>query len=325
MSQGFCACGGSGNANTGYVQKEGVTFKKMISGYLVYTTDDDGNPNVINQSDFVDGELPSSFVEDKIKAADKSQRWWPIVKLEQVTSVRGDRAQSTAETGVNQRNTARAVRPWTGMIDYGGAVLADNLNRFSCDQLSVFKVDICGSLSGEIINNDETVLHPWKIAFDTWYIDTIWAEADEKYMTSVSFEFDSITSDYKERLIAEKYIGLDLNRQEGLKNVTQNISNITNATFTAFLALEFGSFGEANGESLRCPQTGLVLSDFELYDTTADAVVAISGVTPTSVKGQYDFVTAAMTATNIMELRQTDTAGVYNKPFEFVVSPFTAV
>lgn len=325
MSAGFCACGGNGNPNTGFVQKDGVTFKKMVAGYAMLTTNDDGDANVINATDFVNGELPASFVDNKIRESDFSKRWFPIIKLEQVTSVRGDRAQSSQQTGENQRNTARAVRPWTGMIDYGGAVLASNLNRFSCEQISIFKVDTCGSLSGEIIDGNEDVLYPWKIAYDSWYVDPIWAEGDEKYMTAISFEFDSTTSDFGERIISDKYIKVNLTRKEGLKNVTQEISNITNTTFTAFLALEFGSFGENNGVPLKCPQTGLVLADFVLYDVTADAPIAISSVTPTSIKGQYNFITAAMTATNTMELRQSDTAGVYDKPFEFVVSPFTAV
>jgi hypothetical protein len=315
----FCGCGDGTNGNTGYVNKEGVLFKKTLAGYLMFTEDEDGNLNCINQSDFVDGVLPASFIEGKLKETDPSKRWYPITQLEQVTSVRGDRALSTAETGVNQRTTAIAVRPFSAMVEYGGAVFMRNLNRFTCDQLSIFKVDVCGTLSGEVKSDDKTKLLPWKIAYGNWYPNMIWAEGDEKGMGNIQFEFDSSIDDLNEELVPKEYLALDLTSQQGLRNVTQSITNITNTTFTADLALEYGAFGQ------KCPQTGLVLADFVLYDVTAGAPVAISSVTPTSIKGQYNFITAAMTATNTMELRQSDTAGVYDKPFEFVVSPFTAV
>ena len=315
----FCGCVGNGNGNTGYVNKEGVLFKKTLAGYLMYTEDDDGNLNCINESDFVDGKLPASFIEGKLRNADPSKRWYPITKLEQVTSVRGDRALSTAETGVNQRTTAVGVRPFSAMVEYGGAVFMRNLNRFTCDQLSVFKVDLCGTLSGEVKRDDTTKLLPWQIAFGNWYPNMIWAEGDEKGMGNIQFEFDSSIDDLNEELVPAEYIELDLTAQNGLRNVTQSFSNIANTGFTVDLALEYGAFGQ------KCPQTGLVLADFVLYDVTADAPVAITGVTPTSVKGQYNITSAAMTAGNAMELRQAETTGVYDKPFEFIIEQFTAV
>jgi len=320
MSASFCGCGGSTNGNTGTVTGKGVTFKKTVSMILVQKYDSTGALNEIKESDFVNGVLPESFKDDMIYNSDPSKRWHPINQLETVDSVRGDRALSSAETGENTQTTAVAIRPFSAMVSYGGCVFLRNLERFACDQLAVFLIDNCGTLKGEVKRTDLTNLRPLAIAINNWYPNEIWAQGDENGMVNIQFEFDSRVRDSNCELIPAGNMDFDACDLDGLLNLVPDnpFTNITATTFTATLRLEYGPF------AVKRLQTGLVITDFVIYNVTTDSVIA--GAVAESSTGVYEFAIPAQTAADVIELRQATTGVQYTKQgFELVVQSFVAV
>ena len=257
----FCACEDNAtNGNTGKTGKA-LELKLTAAYFLVATVDNQGNKNVINKSDFVNGVLPESYIKEKVNSVDNSKRWFPVIDVRSATNEREDPVRQTFDEGQNSRIVREGVRTITAMLLKANEKYQANLEKLACEfGLSFFIIDDCGSLGGEKAPNDETVFRPRPIAKDTFYPKLMPAQGSEGQTLSMTFEVDQKSKDSKGCIIPSSSIESELLYESGLLNLLVDYSSVTNSSFTATLALEYGGFGS------NIPQPGLIATDFVLKD-----------------------------------------------------------
>ena len=317
----FCGCAQTTtNGNTGTSSAD-LQLGRASSLIFVPRTADDGTKNVILASDFVNGVLPSEFILNKINAVDPSKRWYPWHNIVSSTNERASPVNTTFDDGQNSQDSAEGLRTASFQSVDQSAKYKKNLDRLKCKypDLSFFEIDDCGTLGGETNKTNVEILEPHPIARKRFYVNLTKAQGSTPQTLFVGFEYDTKSDDARECLVPSGAMELDLSEEEGLLNLLVTYSAITNTTFTAILALEYGGFGG------NVVQSGLVAADFKLSDVTAGVDIAITSVTE-SPKGTYAFVTAAMTATNKMQLQIDDDGTKYVKEgFEVQGLTFEAV
>lgn len=314
----FCACGGDGKSGNTGVSDSSLQLKRPSLLVFVRTFADDGTKNVINASDFVNGVLPSSFIEDKINAVDESKRWFVVPDILANTNVRADPNTQTFDAGKNTIITSEGLRDFTATQESGNAKYKDNLDKLACKKISFFEIDECGSLGGELSVSNKEVFEPHPIAKRTFYVNLVKAQAGDGQTLSIQFQYSQLSNDGRECIIPDGSIEGNALELEGLLNLIPEYSNVTTTGFTVDLSLEYGGFTSME------KVTGLVAADFTLYNVTQDAAVTIDSFTPTSNEGVYDVTFAAQAASDVIELRQASTAGVYDKKgFELCVEQVT--
>lgn len=314
----FCGCGNSGkNANTG-ASKSILHLKRPALYILVQKFADDGTKNVINASDFVNGQLPAAFINGKLNHVDPSKRWYPVKDLRGVTNVREAPNVQGFDAGQNNIITSEGLRTVNATTISGNARYKNNLDKLACEGLAFFEVDECGAIGGELEKSNEQILLPHPIAKRTFYTNLVKAQGTDGQTLAIQFEYDQISADARESIIPDNHIESDALDMEGLLNLIPAFSNITTTGFTLELFLEYGGFESAQ------KQTGLVAADFTLQNITTDAAVSIDTMTETSTKGVYEVTFAAQTSADVLELRQAFTGDKYDKEgFELEVAQVT--
>jgi len=316
----FCACAAdSVNGNTG-LSNAALSFGRLDCLYLVPTKADDGTKNTILASDFVNGVLPASYINEKLNHINPSKRWYPVKDLRSVTNERATPETQTFDGGQNSVITAKGLRTFVGFIPNVGAKYLKNLERIACQfGLSVFEIDECGALAGQVSPTESTVLTPKPIASRTFNADLKKAQATDSGGIDIQYEYKSSMKDSNECIVPAGALGLDLCDQEGLLNLLATISNESTTGFTAALRLEYGGFPTG------FPQTGLLPADFTIFnETTQLAVVILTAPEVPAGSGSYDFTFAGQTAADVLTLKQAFTSDKYDKEgFELVEPSIT--
>ncbi len=314
----FCACTDTGaNGNTGK-SSASLQLKRASLYFLMYRFADDGTKNVINASDFINGVLPDTYIQEKINHIDPSKRWYPVIDLRAVTDVRAEPNTQSFDGGQNNIITSEGLRVINATVIDANAKYKKNLDKLACNQLAYFMIDECGALGGETAKSDETILEPHPIAKKTFYVNLTRAQGTDGQTLLIQWEVDQISQDANECIAPAGSVETDLLEVNGLLNLIATVSSISITGFTVALALEYGGFASKKAVS------GLVAADFTIFNLTTDSAVVISTFTETSTAGTYDVTFAAQTAADVLELRQAFTGNKYDKEgFELDVPTIT--
>lgn len=318
----FCGCVTTGaNGNTGRSNAE--LEQAQSYGYFLFNRfDDEGNQNMILDTDFVNGVLPADYINQKINEADASKRWYPLQDFKATTNERADPNTETP-TGGNNQITDLGVRALTAQIWGVSPKYKRNLDKLACKELVVIYIDDCGSLWGKVTESAPTQFKGFRVANKTF--EARWIPAVEGVVAKIqiNFEIDQVEKDGDLCGIPASALGTDLLDVQGLLNAKPTISSISTTGFVAQIDLEYGGFTKEKGV------TGLLAADFLLYNNTSDAAVTITTVTEsTSTEGQYTFVIPAQTSADNLTLSGSivsggDLDGSYTKQgFEIVATSF---
>jgi len=127
------------------------TAKKLI---FVNRKADDGTLNHIAAGTTLD----QAWLDALINNTDKSKRWYPLPVITNPADVRDD--PTYQEFDDNSRSiTQLGRRTYSGMVlDHSSRYLA-KLESWACQNFSVYEVDKCGNLVGNI-SSDGTKLYP---------------------------------------------------------------------------------------------------------------------------------------------------------------------
>lgn len=310
MANAFCACGGGGiNGNTG-ITPNALTYKNTKAIILVPLVANDGTENVIQESDFVDGKLPQSFIDGKLNHANYTKRWYLIKNFESTpTNERAD--PITEQTGnSNNRIVDLGIRSLVATKQLENMSEQRNYERLQCLDLGVFEVDRCGTLLG-IAKSGANVFKPAPIGKNTFYSRVIRATESTTPQIQIQYEIKQTVSDGDFEIIPDAYItdteGYLIDEAESLQNVLVDVSNISATGFTANLRLEAGNFNQI------IKGIGWQTSDFALVDSSG-ASVAITSVTETPANsGDYVFVIPSQTPPETLTLSGAVTGDAYTK------------
>ena len=278
-------------ANTGVGCKPimGVAEKLVLVPYF----DNAGNINSITLS----STLNKAYFDALVNQTDKSKRWYPLPKFENVLNERAENVVETFEDG-GKYFVKPGTRSYKGWLIDGSPQMEGKLNNLKCSEIGVFMIDNRGNLIGMI---DETglKLNPVKIDSQSVMARFINMGYAASGKIEFGFDFDSAELDRNLRMITCDTIDYNLRLQlEGLLDMQVTYSSIDTTSFIATLFVDDGV------STTKVPVKGLVKADFTLANLTTPAAITITSVTEVT-DGTYTFVIPVVTPGDDLELTPT--------------------
>lgn len=284
-----CACDNTlGNLGTPNCYPLFKVARKLI---FVQTYDNSGALNKIA----VGTDLTQSVIDAHV-AQTVDKRWYISPVLQNATGERGEPIMDEAPSG-DKDFVKDGVRSMTGEFRKQAGVFMKELNKVRCNEVSVYIVDLNGSIRGLVPETEDGNLYPIKVDSDSFYAKLM--DATDTTVSRVDFAFDWKQTEYDEniRMIASADISGDLLNTKGLIDVTSTVTVPLVAGFTVQLKYRYGSLANLKADS------GLILTDFfdvaggansKVYNVSTSAAVTLSSVTETAVgSGIYNAVYAA--------------------------------
>ncbi len=290
-----CSCG-TGGANTG--QPSCVpTIERTAKLIIMQTFASDSTRNSIKKTDFVNGVLPDSFIDDKINATDTSERYYVTPKINAVTDTRAEPV--TFDVDGIPKIIDQGVRTFSGSFydKLGSPTFAGVLSSFSCQDVSYFEISVNGDIVG--IDNGDEIL-PIAIETGTLFSGVVRGTKTELNAVSLTFAVNELVRDENLIQIGAGQLGSTMLNKRGLIDVVGEALSapvITATTVRIDTNFVYGAFNNL------VPFEGLVAADLSydggvtpttVFNNTQSASVAVSSVTPVVGEvGQYDIVLAA--------------------------------
>lgn len=265
--------------------------KKFI---LTPTYDDSGVKNSLDLTVTMD----AAWLTTQLNAA-SDVRLYPLPDFENVVSERGE---STFEEAGSGRKVfiKEGVRTLTGEIWGRQALpqLAGKIKNNRCVDVSAYLVDNEGNIMGQGDASNPDILYP--IPLDSSSIDAIFDfstdSTKQKLKVTVSWA-DSVKDEELYMIEDTTDFTFDALNASGLLDIEVAYSSISTTGFVANLFNRY-SLKKASVD------TGLIITDFALYNNTTAAAVVITSVTE-SPDGTYTFVIPAQTSADVMVLTPT--------------------
>lgn len=259
--------------------------------FMTPTYANDGTKNVIDTTDTID----DAYILAAINNADQSKRWFPLQKLNAVTSERAEPTYDTRSDGGNAF-VKQGIRSFNFEIWEGGARFKKMLDKGRCREFSFFIINE-GRIIGLDLTDEQLELAPIRIAKDSLVVNYLFATDTTVEKVGVTFQFDQRENDGNLSYV-EVADDADLTGYRGMLDIySTHVSNILTATTVKL----FHKYGAANNKSAL---TGLLAADFALYNVTDTAAVTVISCTE-SPEGTYLLTFAAQTEADVLRITPT--------------------
>lgn len=264
----------------------------LASGiFMTPTYANDGTKNVIDTTDTIN----DAYILAAINNADQSKRWFPLQKLNAVTSERAEPNFDTRTDG-GQAFVKQGIRNFSFEIWEGGSRFKKMLDKGRCREFSFFIINE-GRIVGLDLTDEQLELAPIRIAKDSLVVNYLFASDTTVEKVAVTFQFDQRENDGNLSYI-EVADDADLTGYRGLLDIYSEIVQNTLTTITVKL---FNKYGAANNKNVL---TGLVAGDFALYNVTDSAAVTVSSCVE-SPEGTYLLTFTAQTESDVVRITPT--------------------
>lgn len=244
--------------------------------FFVPTYDSDGVRNFIDATETLD----DAFFAALISQADKTKRFYPLQKMNAITSARAEDVVETRSDG-GRRKIKDGIRDFSFEIWEGGAQLKKQLDSGSCTDMS-FYIFNKGQLIGMDLTGEGLELHPIRIGKDSLSIPYTFTDDAVGEKITVSFQFDQDEYDGNLSFVTPED-DVVFTEYKGLIDMFVTYSAITTTGFRAKIQTKYGALNAARADQ------GLLVADFALYNNTNSTSITITSVTESSA-GVYDFV-----------------------------------
>jgi len=257
--------------------------------FYFQTYADDGSRNGIDTTVTLD----QAYLDSLINHADGSKRFYPLPKMENVTSVRAESAFEESPAGT-KAFIKEGTKSFFGEMWKQSPAFLGQLKGARCTDISVLVLDIDGNIIGSC-DDGGTTLYGIKVDKNSW--EPLLVESTDTTVQKVSlgFDFDSTAKDEDLRMIVADEYTADFESANGLLDVNAVYSLVSTTGFTATLSTIYGS------KITPIKDTGLVAGDFSLFNNTTSLPVVITSVTE-SANGVYDFVIPTQTSADELVL-----------------------
>ncbi len=285
----------TGFGNTGFYETCDSNFKVMRGAFIMNTTDDDGDFNLIPYGT----EIDQAYLDARVNDPDPSTRWYPVMNVEEAASTRADPTVYTAGSGAIEI-VKQGPRDLSFEIRNRGAEYLGQIKACSCESLSFFAVDAEGKLRGKILDktNPESDLYPIKIQPNSFNSSLIVATEDNPEHLLVTWQYGLQEKDELLRVYPSGLVSADLLGAKGLIDVFLTVTGVTTTGFTAKLSTLYST---NVGGVEKFNVSGLVTADFDLYNVTDAAPIVITSATE-STPGTYVFVIPTTPTSEIKRL-----------------------
>ena len=267
----------------------------------------DGTLNSIDTTLAID----SAYFDTLQYHIDPFQRLYPLpYDLENVELPKDETVYQTFNSGT-KRKIKDGERHFTALLPEAGNVIIGKIEKMGCSsKVGVFLIDNKNQIIGIERNGNAGKLFPIPLADST--IDAMFSFANDSEVsaTTLMFDFDKSVADEMLSLLENSEMNyLDirtiLKGKMDLNIVEVGTSSATG--FTAKITLDYGT------AKTKIPVKGLLLADFNLFNTTTSLAVVPTSVTE-SVDGEYTFVIPSQTLTNKIRVGLNVTTAT--KPFD---------
>ena len=203
--------------------------------FMTPTYGNDGTKNVIDTTDTID----DAYILAAINNADQSKRWFPLQKLNAVTSERAEPTYDTRSDGGNAF-VKQGIRSFNFEIWEGGARFKKMLDKGRCREFSFFIINE-GRIIGLDLTDEQLELAPIRIAKDSLVVNYLFATDTTVEKVSVSFQFDQRENDGNLSYV-EVADDADLTGYRGLLDIYSTIVANTLTTITIKLFNKYLKF-----------------------------------------------------------------------------------
>ena len=284
-----CSCTSTDLFNTGTpgCQPLPGVIKRII---LYPTTDSSGNINRIDLAAIPNNAAILALINNDLAM----KRLFPVAKsMVNVTNERGDTITAEFPDG-SVFKIRQGVKTFHGEFVKQGSTFANELDKVECVDMSAYLVDGNGSLIGD--KSVAGFLTPIKIKNGTWDAKTVDQTDTTIAKVTLDFQWADSVRDGDIGFLKDSDFAADVNWL-----IYNGLVAVYGSTATAISATEFtmsltNLYGSVTGQ----PMTGLIYSDFALYDTIGLAPVTISGAAETV--GSYVFTHASSASPAVLKL-----------------------
>jgi len=291
----LCSCT-SKYANTGQPSRAGALIKASRKLIMVPKYTDAGVLNKIS----LPATLNATFFNGLINNVDRSVRWYPLPKHVNAEVTKEASVFETFADGSKQF-IHEGVSSFKCVYPSVQPSFLSILKSGRCNDMAVYIVDKSGALVG-LSNGEENVLYPFALNKNT--TDAIYKYATDTTGSNVEYMFEFDT-DQEDAQIVKIDAGdmVSVNLLNGFEGLIDAKNTYVSTGQTSMVVKLF-----AVGGSVATPVaiTGLLAPAFALYNqTTSTAIVVISAVESTTIKGQYTLTYASQTIGNVVRLTPT--------------------
>jgi hypothetical protein len=226
--------------------------------------------------------LNATFFNGLINNVDRSVRWYPLPKHVNAEVTKEASVFETFADGSKQF-IHEGVSSFKCVYPSVQPSFLSILKSGRCNDMAVYIVDKSGALVG-LSNGEENVLYPFALNKNT--TDAIYKYATDTTGSNVEYMFEFDT-DQEDAQIVKIDAGdmVSVNLLNGFEGLIDAKNTYVSTGQTSMVVKLF-----AVGGSVATPVaiTGLLAPAFALYNqTTSTAIVVISAVESTTIKGQY--------------------------------------
>ena len=259
---------------------KGFMFMSMVNSSGV-TPSFDPNSVVIN----------NTYVDAKINAANRLDRWFPVNNIRVSEDTRADNEYFTYPDGTREflRQGARTVVATRGS---GTPQFVKKVSSWATFNGGFLIIDENGKFVGR--ENSLGLMEPIPFEDNTFNAKLVTGNDTQKFSTVVmNFDYSNLVND-GDLIVWNTDADVELLNKDGLLDI--NVTTGATSTTTLALTIDTGS-GYIND---MVPQEGLVTSDFTVQNLTAVAAVSVTVTEPTA--GNYVLTFSAQTLTDVLEV-----------------------
>jgi len=238
-------------------------------------------------------DLNSTFGETEIDAllaqTDAKLRWYLSDSISNFVTERADPNTETIDN-VNYI-LSQGTRTMSGDFIASSADLAKKINSNNCVQMGVYLIDDNNGVNGVVTRDG--FLDPIKLEKNA-FGKIVFATEANIFKVSYSSTWGKNVLDGNVKTLQTE---VDFDSKKGLIDVSGSATSSATTEATAVYSI-------SNGSTLGIPLTGLVAGDFAVYNTTTDAIVAVTTAVE-SPDGTYLLSFTAQTAADVLTVTAT--------------------
>ena len=238
-------------------------------------------------------DLNSTFGETEIDAllaqTDAKLRWYLSDSISNFVTERADPNTETIDN-VNYI-LSQGTRTMSGDFIASSADLAKKINSNNCVQMGVYLIDDNNGVNGVVTRDG--FLDPIKLEKNA-FGKIVFANEANIFKVYYSSTWGKNVLDGNVKTLQTE---VDFDSKKGLIDVSGSVTSSAITEATAIYAI-------SNGSTSGIPLTGLVAGDFAVYNTTTDAIVAVTTAVE-SPDGTYLLSFTAQTAADVLTVTAT--------------------
>ena len=272
-------------------------FSATTGFFLVPLVAEDGTTNKVNLASLVAN--PATYISGLINQSDASKRWYPVQDIKDITNERAEATFQEFSDG-SKFYVKQGVRTFTGFKPKVSTRWIGKLDNNRCaPDYGLFFITKTLDLVGKRIEGDVDYLYPVQIAKQTFVAQFTPQTETTVQGATISFEFDLSEKDSDLAMIPASVLSpVRLNSYNGLVDVVSTVSAEALTGFTIELGVIGGNF------TANVPVTGLIDTDFALYNVTDNSAVTVL-TAPEVSDGVYTLTFAAQTSADVIRVTPT--------------------